>query len=483
MWDVPRFAEFHKYNIIIAENVVEVLRWSLFQDWLRVMDTLGYAHKIVCLNSMFCHPTPQSRDRVYIVFWKKGNRAPDLDFRPAARCYRCEKEVRARQTWKNGRTVGKYRTQYVYTCPACRHEVQPYYFAALNALDLSLPAQRIGDRVRPLRPRTLERIKFGLEKYGNRALLVTTNQTNRLGGRVRTVMDPGFTQPGCNVTGFLRPAFLVEVANTHSNARGIKGLDDPHPAQTTQTSSALVNLPFLTTAGSRDSAAGAIDAMPTQTGSERLAVAGAPFFATLHGKSKAHAGSDPMSTVASSGAHQGLVVPPASVVTLREHSTPAALDDSLTTVCTGGGHMLVQGAALLTMRDSRGVGYLLRELDRAMGTQVGSCTQDALISKVPFIASAYRTHNVSPADHPVPTVSTVDRHALVSPGEEIDVEDCYFRMLQPDEIGAAMAFPGDYIVLGNKRDKVKQFGNAVTPPAMEWLIGQAAASLHPERAA
>jgi len=465
MWDVPRFAEFHDYNIIIAENVVEVLRWPLFQDWLRVMGTLGYAHKVVCLNSMFCHPTPQSRDRVYIVFWKKGNRAPDLEFRPAARCYRCEKEVRARQTWKNGRTVGKYRTQYVYTCPKCRHEVQPYYFAALNALDLSLPAQRIGDRVRPLRPRTLERIKFGLEKYGNRSLFVQVNHKSGLDCRVRSGMEPGFTQSASNVHGILRPAFLVEVANTHSNARGIKGLDDPHPAQTTQTSSALVNLPFLTTAGSRDSDASAIDAMPTQTGSERLAVAGAPFMLNGHMSRRVYGLDAPLATQAASREHDSVVIPPASVVTLREHSTPTALDDSLTTVCTGGGHMLVQGAALLTLRDSRGVGYLLRELDKAMGTQVGSCTQDALISKAPFIVSHYGTHNTSPIDRPIP------------------VEDCYFRMLQPDEIGAAMAFPGDYIVLGNKRDKVKQFGNAVTPPAMEWLIGQAAASLHPERAA
>jgi len=33
-----------------------------------------------------------------------------------------------------------------------------------------------------------------------------------------------------------------------------------------------------------------------------------------------------------------------------------------------------------------------------------------------------------------------------------------------------MAFNKDYIVCGNSRDKVKQLGNAVTPPAMEWLL-------------
>ena len=50
-------------------------------------------------------------------------------------------------------------------------------------------------------------------------------------------------------------------------------------------------------------------------------------------------------------------------------------------------------------------------------------------------------------------------------------------MLQPHEIKAAMAFPGDYVVLGNKRDQVKQCGNAVTPPAMEFLIRAVTESL------
>jgi DNA (cytosine-5)-methyltransferase 1 len=45
-------------------------------------------------------------------------------------------------------------------------------------------------------------------------------------------------------------------------------------------------------------------------------------------------------------------------------------------------------------------------------------------------------------------------------------------MLQPHEIGAAMAFPSSYAVHGNKRDKVKQYGNAVTPPAMALLIAR-----------
>jgi hypothetical protein len=39
-----------------------------------------------------------------------------------------------------------------------------------------------------------------------------------------------------------------------------------------------------------------------------------------------------------------------------------------------------------------------------------------------------------------------------------------FRMLEPREIAAGMAFTSGYVVLGNKREKVRQLGNAVTRP-------------------
>src|SRR5579872_3918449 len=86
MWDVPRFAEFHKYRCIIVENVVDARMWVMWDAWLMAMHALGYDHKAVYLNSMFAHPTPQSRDRMYVVFWKRGNRAPNLNIAPRAFC-------------------------------------------------------------------------------------------------------------------------------------------------------------------------------------------------------------------------------------------------------------------------------------------------------------------------------------------------------------------------------------------------------------
>jgi DNA (cytosine-5)-methyltransferase 1 len=57
------------------------------------------------------------------------------------------------------------------------------------------------------------------------------------------------------------------------------------------------------------------------------------------------------------------------------------------------------------------------------------------------------------------------------------MEDCTFRMLEPRELQAAMAFHPSYRVHGTRREQVRQLGNGVTPPAAEWLIRAVARSL------
>ncbi len=73
----------------------------------------------------------------------------------------------------------------------------------------------------------------------------------------------------------------------------------------------------------------------------------------------------------------------------------------------------------------------------------------------------------TPITEPIRTLTTGGHQSLIEPSEPIslDVEDAGFRMLEPHEIQAGMGFAPDYLLLGSKRDKVKQAGNAVTPPA------------------
>ena len=406
MFDVPRFAEFHDYNFVVVENVVDARNWRLFDAWTHAMTLLGYDYRIVYYNSQFAHPTPQSRDRMYVVFWKRGNPSPNLDLRPPAYCGHCVKDVESVQSWKNPhkRRWGRYQKQYVYCCPECAGEVTPYYYAALNCIDWSLPAERIGDRKRPLKEKTLARIRYGLEVYGDKPLVVTGRYTSGLGCRVKDALTtPLPTQPGDASHAILSP-FMIETGYGHSgDNRSVSGVA-PMPTQTTRQTIGLVAPGFLSKqySGQQHHAVMLDEPTGAITTIDHHALVGVPsaFIAELHGTSKARGIDEPLMCVAAGGNHHALI------------STDAFL-----TYYYGGSHQATR------------------------------------------------------VDEPVRTLTSVARAGLVQPeGDPPSVEDCIFRMLQPHEIQAAMAFPGDYQVLGNKRQQVRQLGNAVTPPVMKSLI-------------
>jgi DNA (cytosine-5)-methyltransferase 1 len=70
-------------------------------------------------------------------------------------------------------------------------------------------------------------------------------------------------------------------------------------------------------------------------------------------------------------------------------------------------------------------------------------------------------------DRPLRTITTVDRFALVEPGED----GHQMRMLQVPELRRAMGFKTDYVMNhGSRREKIKILGNGVCPPVMEAIV-------------
>lgn len=425
MWDVPRFAEYHKYNLIVVENVVDARKWVMFDAWLMAMHALGYNHKCVYLNSMHCHPTPQSRDRMYVVFWKKGNPAPNLDITPAAYCQKCAKEVLSVQTWKNpSKRFGKYKQQYIYSCPCCAKPVDPYYYAAFNCIDWSDIGTRIGDRplkkyykkgkllkfhgeaLNPLSPNTLTRAEFGLKKYGKDPFVITTRYTSGLDCRVKHIGESIGTQPGDVSHGMLMPFVIKE---EHSqNLENAKGVFENFHTQTTRQSFALLTTPWIIEMNRTGECKPADRETGTFTGGGiNHAMFSAPFIVNNHHSSKA--------------------------------------DDIL----------------------------------RAIGTQCcndkyGILTNESFNS---FINHVYGNSYIAKMNQPIGSMRTKHGHELIS-FTEPKLEDCFYRMLRSHEVGKAMAFADDYIVKGNERDKVKQYGNAVTPPAMKTLLERCVKTLN-----
>lgn len=417
MWDVVRFAEHHQYQAVIVENVVEAAQWLPFSAWLAAMDSLGYAHQIVSLNSMHAQagglPAPQSRDRLYVVFHRRGNRAPDLSAmqRPAAWCPTCGDVVRAVQWWKKpGTVVGRYRSQYLYRCPnaKCRNQiVEPAWLPASSIIDWSLPGQRIGDRAKPLADKTRARIAAGIARYWSPFHLEAAGNTYDAADPKHPMHgDPNSYYRAWSTDDVLRTLHTIE---SKALAVPVEGRD----GKTAQPMSA-----------------------PLRTQTTRLETAlVAPFIAELRGGgSTARSVDDPLATVCASGNHHALVT---SYYGNSDSARPVT--DALPTVTTADRHALL-------MRNNRG------------GAEMTTSTLE-----------------------PMRTITTAGHQSLLTPGDieaaKAQVDDVLFRMLEPSECKRAMAFPAEYVILGNRREQTRMAGNAVTPPAARDLVAAVAETL------
>ena len=171
--------------------------------------------------------------------------------------------------------------------------------------------------------------------------------------------------------------------------------------------------------------------MPTHTTRENDGVALPPFIAELRGGScDARAVSEALATVTASGNHHALVT------SYYGNGSTHPATDPLSTVTTLERHGLV-------MRNNTG------------GAEM-----------------------VTPTHEPIRTVTTAGHQSFLNVDTPtLDINDVFFRMLEPKEIVAAMDFPRTYRMVGNRREQVRLAGNAVTPPAARDLIGLVAEAI------
>jgi DNA (cytosine-5)-methyltransferase 1 len=514
--DVVRFTEFHRYDAVIVENVIEARLWcdvpghkkkcscgSSFNSWYASMTALGYEGRVVYFNSQFALPTPQSRDRIYIVFWRDGLPAPPLDFRPVSWCSCCEAVVRGVQTWKPTRkgTVraqngmfewGRYGIQYVYRCPECAHPVAPAVTGAKSIINWSLPMHRIADR--PKKPKTRERILYGARRVASMQPLVV-----HVGGHLYE------RRPGVRVW----------------------AVDDP--LRTIAASKPYMAL--VTPAGGQEAHARDVgEPMHTIVGSDRLALT-----VRYGGQGAApRAIGEPTQTITAHDREIGLVIQN------MENNLARSTAEPTPPVTTGGNHMLVQvnrstkgkpvdrqaqdlevptrtvaGHGELALVEFRGKYGTARSVEvpahtvtaqgqhhgllvyngvpgfvRDVGDAAGTVTsRDKQSLLVPY----YRTGVARPLQEPVGTVTSKDREALVEI-TDADIDDWWFRMLHWSELLRAQA-PFDHLdgrpyeltarVRGprgrfrevSSEQRVKWIGNMVSAPVATMLGEAVVASL------
>ncbi len=237
-YEVVRFVQYLQPTFVIVENVVEFSKYYLFDKWLHEITSLGYNHKILSLNSQF-FGVPQSRDRLYIVFWLKSIPQPNLNYQAIAWCNCCRKQIRATQWWKNPHSqAGKYRQQYLYICPNCSMQqakpvpVEPNTTNAASIIDWSLGATKISDRTTPLSPNTINRITLQLGKYQNQPFISSYYS----GGGAATIDKPLPTITTHERHALVIPPFLVQY---YSRIDATSSINKPLPTITTNPRHAL----------------------------------------------------------------------------------------------------------------------------------------------------------------------------------------------------------------------------------------------------
>lgn len=148
----------------------------------------------------------------------------------------------------------------------------------------------------------------------------------------------------------------------------------------------------------------------------------------------------------------------AVLVPLRNHNRAKQSHEPLDTVAAHGNHH-----GLLTRHNSsRGSGA---EMSTSLAEPARTFTAAGHHSVLIPYRRGSSPHSLG---HPMSTIATREAHGLAQPATHL--EDCFFRMLGPEEIKAGMAIDRQYVLLGNKRNRIKMCGNAVTPPVTRDLI-------------
>jgi len=251
----------------------------------------------------------------------------------------------------------------------------------------------------------------------------------RIGDRTKPLADKTRTRIAAGIARYWGEPFAVERRHEYRT----RGLDQALATLTANETARALAVPVEGREGKQ--ARPVDEALRTMTTRLETGLALMPFIAELRGGgSSARATSDPLATVTAAGNHHALVTPYYGR-SETAHPTGKALG-TLTTV----------DKYALVMRNNNGGAEML-----------------------------------TPAAEYLRTLTTAGHQSLITPGDikaaEAMVDDCLFRMLEPHEVAAGMAFPGDYLWSGTRRERVRMAGNAVTPPAARDLITTVAESL------
>lgn len=132
-----------------------------------------------------------------------------------------------------------------------------------------------------------------------------------------------------------------------------------------------------------------------------------------------------------------------------------SIDDPCFTITTSGAHHMLCTPIVVSHFRNGGV----QDGSMPLGTQT---TRDKYSLVTPLIMGQQGGATCRPVSEPCPTVACGGFIRSIYPeladGRIIDIR---IRMLRPDELARVHSFPDNYVITGNRTEKVKQIGNSV----------------------
>lgn len=329
------------------------------------------------------------------------------------------------------------------------------YVGAYTQLDFSLPCPSIFDTseeikekygiraVRPLAPKTMERIARGLKKFvldNPEPFIIQCNHGGER--RPNDIREPMPTITGKHGYGIVEP-YMVQIGQTGFTVDRSKDVRDPLTTIVSKNEHCLIE-PKL-----------------------------APYLSVNR---ENHFGSDvrdPIHTVTSNNQHM-LMTP----TLIQYHSETAqgevrgqTIEDPIMTVDGSNRYGLV--TSFLSKFYKTGIGQDEREPLHTITTSAGHFGEVRA-----FLIKYYGDATGQDIEKPLDTVTPKDRFGLVTiEGVDYQIIDIGLRMLEPRELYGCQGFPDDYIIDHDytgktypRSEQVRRCGNAVCPPIPAALV-------------
>lgn len=330
------------------------------------------------------------------------------------------------------------------------------YVGAYTQLDFSLPCPSIFDTaeeikekygiraVRPLAPKTIERIARGLKKFvidNAEPFIVQVNHNGAKSDYCKSANEPLNTVTGKHGFGIVEP-YMVQIGQTGFTADRSKDVREPLTTIVSKNEHCLISPTLIQyhseTADKSVRGQSIKDPIMTVDSSNRYGLVTSFLHKYYDGGYKGAGESieKPLPTV-TAWDHNSVVT--ANLIQMNNHCDGRDIMEPIPTITAGDGH-LGEVRAFLVKYYGQGTGQDIKE--------------------------------------PLDTVTSRDRFGLVTiEGVDYQIVDIGLRMLEPRELYGCQGFPDDYIIDHDytgktypRSEQVRRCGNAVCPPIPAALV-------------